>query len=121
MPRAARLHPTRRVRHLTFPAIEVVGGLLTPDIVARIAEPSGDAATRQAYGIPEGLELRDEIARAFRMAEAQWSRFDAGHATNPALSRTFVPAFLRSVFGFDDLVPVPPVRLGERAFPIGHA
>ncbi len=121
MARAARLHPTRRVRHLTFPAIEVVGGLLTPDIVARIAEPAGDAATRQAYGIPEGLELRDEIARAFRMAEAQWNRFDNGHKANPALACTFAPAFLKSVFGFDDLLPVPPAHVGERVFPIGHA
>ena len=121
MPRTARLRPTRRTRHLTFPTIEVVGGLLSPDIVARVAEPASDAATRKAYGIPEGLELRDEIARAFRMAEAQWSRFDDGHIANPALANTFVPDFLKSVFGFDDLAPVPPVRLGERVFPIGHA
>lgn len=120
MPSAARLHPTRRVRHLTFPAIEVVGGLLTPDIVARIAEPAGDAATRKAYGIPEGLDLRDEIARAFRMTEAQWSRFDNGHEANPTLACSFAPAFLKSVFGFDDLLPVLPVRVGERVFPIGH-
>lgn len=121
MPRTARLRPTRRTRHLTFPTIEVVGGLLSPDIVARVAEPSSDAATRKAYGIPEGLELRDEIARAFRMAEAQWSRFDDAHKANAALANTFVPDFLKSVFGFDDLAPVPPVHLGERMFPIGHA
>jgi hypothetical protein len=121
MPRAARLRPTRRTRHLTFPTIEVVGGLLSPDLIASIAEPGSDAATRKGYGIPEGLVLRDEIARAFRMAEAQWSRFDEGHKANPALALTFVPEFLRSVFGFDDLLPVPPVRLGERVFPIGHA
>lgn len=121
MPRAVRLRPTRRTGRLTFPTIEVAGGLLSPDLIAGIAEPGSDAATRKAYGIPDGLVLRDEIARAFRMAEAQWSRFDDGHKANPALALTFVPEFLSSVFGFDDLLPLPPVRLGARVFPIGHA
>lgn len=119
--RAARPRPTRRAQRLTFPAIEVAGGLLTPDIVAGIAETSGDADTRDAYGIPDGLDLRDEIARAFRMAEAQWNRFDAGHAADPDLSGRFVPAFLSSVFGFDDLADAPPVEKGDRVFPIGQA
>ncbi|NBC32287.1 MAG: N-6 DNA methylase [Alphaproteobacteria bacterium] len=121
MARTARPRPTRRARQLSFPAIEVAGGLLTPDMVARIAEPAGDAADRRAYGIPEGLELRDEIARAFRMAEAQWARFDAGHAADPEMARAVLPGLLRDVFGFADIAPVAPVHNNDRVFPIGHA
>ncbi len=33
--------------------------------------------TRRGYGIPEGRKLREEIGRAYRMAEAEWIGFDA--------------------------------------------
>ncbi len=121
MARTVRPRPTRRARQLSFPAIEVAGGLLTPEMVARIAEPAGDATDRRAYGIPEGLELRDEIARAFRMAEAQWARFDAGHAADPEIAQALLPRFLSAVFGFNDLAPVAPAHTHDRVFPIGHA
>jgi hypothetical protein len=120
MPRISRPRPRRRQQQLSFSAIEIVGGLLTPDILARIAEPDGDARTRRGYGIPDGLELRDEIARAFRIAEAQWARFDAARDGNPGLPARFVPDLLRTVFGFDDLAETAPVHKGERVFPIRH-
>ena len=116
-----RPRPTRRQQRLSFGAIEIVGGLLTPDVFNRIAAPEGDAETRRGYGIPEGLDLREEIARAYRMAEAQWTGFDAAKDRDLSLPARFVPQFLGAVFGFDDLGPVGPVRIGERVFPIGHA
>ena len=93
--------------------------LLTPDVFNRIAAPEGDAETRRGYGIPEGLDLRDEIARAYRMAEAHWTGFDAAKDGDLSLPARFVPQFLAAVFGFDDLGPLAPVRMGEREFPIG--
>ena len=123
--RSTRPRPARRHQRLTFPAIEIVGGLLTPEIVTRLAEPDGGAGTRKGYGIPEGLDLRDEIARAFRIAEAQWSRFEAAREGQPFAARGFVDPLLREVFGFKDLSPVPTVTKGAgdgaRIFPIGHA
>ena len=116
-----RTKPMRRQQRLSFAAIEIVGGLLTPDVFNRIAAPEGDAETRRGYGIPEGLDLREEIARAYRMAEAQWTAFDAGKDGDLTLPARFVPQFLGAVFGFDDLAPVRPDRMGEREFPIGHA
>ena len=118
--RRTRTRPNRRDQRLSFAAIEIVGGLLTPDVFNRIATPSGDAETRRGYGIPEGLDLRDEIARAYRMAEAQWTAFDAARDSDAGLPERFVPQFLGAIFGFDDLVPAGPVLKGERAFPIGH-
>lgn len=119
--RRTRTRPTRRQQRLSFTAIEIVGGLLTPDVFNRIAAPEGDAETRSRYGIPEGLDLRDEIARAYRMAEALWTGFDAAKDGDTSLPARFVPQFLEAIFGFDDLAQVRPVRMGDRMFSIGHA
>jgi hypothetical protein len=119
--RRTRPRPTRRQQRLSFAAIEIVGGLLTPDVFNRIAAPEGDAETLRGYGIPDGLDLRDEIARAYRMAEAQWTGFDAAKDNDLSLPARFVPKFLGAVFGFGDLCPAAPVQMGERVFPIGHA
>jgi len=120
MPRPVRTRPRRQHARLGFSAIEVIGGLLSPELLAKIAEPSGDAETRQSYGIPKGLELRDEIARAYRIAEAQWAKFEAARDGDAMLPLRFVPEFLRDVLGFDDLERTPAVSIGERRFPIGH-
>jgi hypothetical protein len=114
-----RPRPTRRQQRLSLAAIEIVGGLLTPDVFNLIAAPESNAETRRDYGIPDGLDLRDEIARAYRMAEALWSGFDAVKGRDLSLPARFVPQFLATVFGFNDLGPVDPVRMGERMFPIG--
>ena len=120
-PRTSRARPRRRQQHLGFAAIEIVGGLLTPDVLNRIAAPEGNAEVRRGYGVPDGLELRDEIARAYRIAEAQWTRFDAVKDENASLPARFVPEFLASVLGFDDISTAIPVQRGDRRFPIGHA
>jgi hypothetical protein len=117
----SRPRPTRRQQRLSFAAIEIVGGLLTPDVFNQIASPEGDAKTERDYGVPEGLDLRDEIARAYRMADRQWAGFDAAKDGNLSLPARFMPQFMEALFGFDDIGPVGTARMGEREFPIGHA
>lgn len=119
--RSSRTRPKRRHHQLSFAAIEITGGLLTPDSLSKIADPDSDAATRRGYGVPEGLDLRDEIARAFRIATHMWKRFDAARRTDPLVTRQVLPDLLKQAFGFDTLVAVQPAHKGERVFPLGHA
>lgn len=123
--RTTRLRSSRRAVHLEFGAIEIIGGLLTPDIVARIAAFEAHGQDEHSYRVPDGLKIRDEIARYFRIAEALWAKFDAARATNPAAnpaaSEKFALDLLQQCFGFDTLKPQATVRLGEREFPVVHA
>ena len=83
---STRRRSSRRTPRLDFAAIQITGALLTPDIVARIASFDAADQTEEAYGVPPGLKIRDEIARYFRIAEALWHQFEAARAKSPAAS-----------------------------------
>lgn len=119
--RTTRLRSSRRSVRLDFGAIEIIGGLLTPDIIARIAAFEAHGQNEESYSVPPGLKIRDEIARYFRIGEALWARFDAARASSPAASEKFVLDLLKQCFGFDTLRPQAAIHMGEREFPVRHA
>ncbi len=120
-PRSTRSRQSRRTARLDFAGLEIVGALLTPDIVTRLAAFEANDQSEESYEIPAGLKLRDEIARYYRIGEALWSRFEATRGQGAALSERFVLDLLRHCFGFDSIEPQPITRLGEREFPVRHA
>ena len=65
---------------LAFEAISIEGGLLSPDWLARVAQLQAANQTDADYAVPKGLNLRDEIGRYWRMAQAHWKDFAAGQA-----------------------------------------
>src|SRR5271165_4689149 len=119
--RPTRTRQSRRVARLEFAGLEIVGALLTPDIVARLAAFEANDQSEENYQIPTGLRLRDEIARYYRIGEALWSRFEAGGEQSSAVSERFVLDLLRQCFGFDSIKPRATTRLGEREFPVRYA
>lgn len=119
--RTTRIRSSRRAVRLDFGAIEIIGGLLTPDIIARIAAFEAQGQDEESYRVPPGLKIRDEIARYFRIGEALWAKFSAARAASPAASENFALALLQQCFGFDTLKPQTTVRMGEREFPVRHA
>jgi hypothetical protein len=116
-----RLGSARRAIRLEFGAIEIVGGLLTPDMIARIAALNAHGQDPESYGVPPGLKIRDDIARYFRIAEALWTKYLSARAATPSASTRYANDLLKLCFGFDSLTACADVRMGERVFPIGHA
>jgi len=113
-----------REAQLAFEALAIEGGLVSADWLSRAAQLQAGAQSEADYRIPKGLNLRDEIGRYWRIAEAHWSDFAAGRAAGGeprALSERFVHALLRDVFGFTSLASAAPVTIGERSYPIGAA
>lgn len=100
----------RRVRHAVpaFDAIAVEGSLIAPAMLARIAAAGEDEKTRADYRIPKGLTLRDEIARYFRIGQAQFRDFARREKPSNKATVEFVAALLRDVFGFADVTPAWP-------------
>lgn len=115
----------RRDTRLAFEALSIEGGLLSPDWLARVAALEAGGQTEADYRVPKGLQLRDEIGRYWRIAQAHWSEFAAGRgsAATPeasrALAERFVAALLRDSFGFVSLRPVDPLLIADRRYPIG--
>lgn len=113
---------SRRPSALEFDAISIEGGLLPAEWLARVAALKAPQQSPTDYGIPRGLNLRDELGRYWRIAEAHWADFAATRerAVDPhALSQRFVLAMLRDVFGVADLqVQTQPHTLNERQYPL---
>lgn len=115
---ARRPQRISRAAELAFDAITIEGGLLATDWLARAAQLKAPHQNPADYGVLKGLELRDEIGRYWRIAQALWAEFEAGRKTKAepnALARRFVVSLLRDAFGFGDLVEAPPLR-AERLF-----
>ncbi|GGE43136.1 hypothetical protein GCM10011367_17260 [Marinicauda pacifica] len=110
----------RSAGRLELEAVSIIGGLLSPDLVNRVAKFEASQTKPENYEVKPGLALRDEIARAFRIAQAHWEKFEASRE-NLAASEHFVLNLLTDCFGFEGIEKRGTVHLNGRDFPIRHA
>lgn len=113
----ARLRKDRTAAPI-FDAIEVEGALVSPAMLARIAQHQAEEQTDTAYGVPKGLTLRDEIARYFRIGQAMFEELTASETPSAAATLNFVERLLRDVFGFLDVTRIGTRVLKDRQFTI---
>ena len=96
----------RDAPQLAFDAIAIEGGLLPADWLGKVALLQATHQDAADYGIPKGLNLRDELGRNWRMAEAHWNDFAVAQKQSHdahVVTMRFVTSLLRDVFGFTDL------------------
>jgi hypothetical protein len=120
----ARRKVRTREAQLAFEALSIEGGLLSPEWLSKVAQLQAGLQSESDYRIPKGLNLRDEIGRYWRIAQAHWLEFAEGRKSNAdpkALADRFVTSLLREAFGFASLAETAPVIVAERSHPIGHA
>src|SRR5690606_24286006 len=107
---------------LQFDALALEGGLFPAEWLAKVAALEAPAQAPADYWIKKGLELRDEITRYWRIAEALWGEFCAARAQpghDPvAVTRSFTRQLLADVFGFEDLREGGIRGIDGRRFPI---
>ncbi|RKG87105.1 Eco57I restriction-modification methylase domain-containing protein [Corallococcus terminator] len=121
---AAKRKTKAREAQLAFEALSIEGGLLSPEWLSKVAQLQAGTQAEADYRIHKGLNLRDEIGRYWRIAQAHWADFKSGReakADPKATAERFVLALLRDAFGFTALAPVGPAVLQERTYPIGYA
>lgn len=100
---------------LAFEAVSIEGGLLTADFLARVAALEAPAQQPAAYRLPKGLQVRDEIGRAWRIAVAQVADLDRATG-RPARERALM-GLLRDAFGWASLKAAgEPLELEGRQF-----
>ena len=106
---------------IAFEALSIEGGLLGAEWLGRVAQLQAPAQEPADYHIPKGLEIRDEIARGWRIAQACFHEFEAGRASGgdaPALAGQFMEALLRDALGFASLAGAAPGTIGDRVYPV---
>lgn len=121
---AARRKTRSGAAQLAFEALSIEGGLLSPEWLSKAAQLQAGTQAEADYRIPKGLNLRDEIGRYWRIAQAHWADFKTARDVGTdarATAERFVLALLRDAFGFAALAPAAPVVLQERTYPIGQA
>jgi hypothetical protein len=107
-----------RTSGVPFDAITVEGALISPAMLARVAQHQAGAQTEADYGIPKGLTLRDEIARYFRIGQAMFRELTVTETPSTFATVNFVEKLLRDVFGLADICRLGTRTVGERQFAI---
>lgn len=119
---APRRKTAQHQARLAFEALSIEGALLSPEWLAKVAQLQAEQQSGPDYRVPKGLNLRDEIGRSWRIAQAYWSELRAGlqaNADGAVLAEKFVTALLKESLGFQSLVAAPPLELGGRQFNVG--
>ncbi len=106
-----------RSPQLEFDAVRVEGALITPDYLAKVAALETLHQAPTDYGVPRGLQVRDEIGRAWRIGEAHWR--DIQGAKGAVARSRAVMALLRESFGWTSLVTATTaLERGGRSYPL---
>lgn len=93
----------RRANDTGFTAIMIEGGLISPAQLALIAATPPDLKTASDYNCPKGTNLRDEITRYFRIAQAHWQAYARIDNPNALQVAQFARTLLEGAFGFEHL------------------
>ena len=109
---------------ISFDALSIEGGLLGADWLGRVAHRQARAQEPADYRIPKGLEIRDEIARSWRIAQSCFRDLEAGLAAGGdarTLAERFVEPLLRDAFGFASIARAEPRTIGEHDYPVAYS
>jgi hypothetical protein len=116
----------RRSKHdHGFVALRIEGGILPPEFLQKIAALEAPRQVEADYGLAKGLKLKDEIGRAWRIAQAEWRDY-AERRQRKDISQPLVGVsgwlnrLLIDVLGYCDLQPCAPMVIGERTFPVNY-
>ena len=106
--------------HVDTLAIE--GGLFTAEWLTKVAAQQAPAQADADYGVRAGFTLREEIALAWRSAQALWSQFNAArvqpHHDTWAVTQRFTTELLRQCFVFQLQQATHPRVIDERHYPV---
>jgi len=107
---------------LGFDTLRLEGGLLLPDLLEKAAQGLAGCQQPEDYHVPRGYTLQEEIGRAYRIAQAQWTAYGADLERTDldatARARAFAVEFLRDALGYAETRATPPRNVGERTFPV---
>jgi hypothetical protein len=93
----------KRAAEIGLAAINVEGGLISPEKLAEIAATTPDAKAAADYHCPKGTSLRDEVTRYFRIGQAHWQAWSRINRPTVKQTAAFARELLQEAFGFEGL------------------
>ncbi len=109
----------------SFTALQVAGGLLSPEFLTKVARLEAPRQRRADYGLVPSLELKEEIGRYWRIG-SHWhgrylrerQRLDRD-ATKVGIANWLEP-FCSELLRYQDLAPTSSRHFDDREFKISH-
>ena len=107
-----------------FVAITLEGGLFPAEFLNKVAHFDAKHQRPEDYRLARGLQVRAEIERAWRIAQAEWGVYrDASRRVDiavSALAQDWLVRLLKAVLGYEDIARSELCLAGGRAFALSH-
>lgn len=108
-----------------FVALRLEGGILPAEFFQKVAALEAKKQKIFDYRLAKGLNIRDEIGRAWRIAIAEWRDYQEHRIRSNADQyeigvKRWLVALFKQVLGFEDIHPSDCILLAERRFPINY-
>ncbi|MEI4492092.1 N-6 DNA methylase [Mameliella alba] len=95
-----------------WPSLSLEGNLIAPAMIAKIDQRQAPEQSPEEYGVRKGLQIREEIATAFRVGQSHFDAFAKIEHPSAAATSRFIADFFRETFGYTDLaVAAAPIAL----------
>ncbi|WP_347310037.1 Eco57I restriction-modification methylase domain-containing protein [Defluviimonas sp. SAOS-178_SWC] len=95
-----------------WPSLSLEGNLIAPAMIAKIDQRHAPEQSPEEYGVRKGLQIREEIATAFRVGQSHFDAFVKIEQPSAAATSRFIADFFKETFGYNDLaVAAAPIAL----------
>ncbi len=95
-----------------WPSLSLEGNLIAPAMIAKIDQRQAPEQSPEEYGVRKGLQIREEIATAFRVGQSHFDAFAKIEHPSAATTSRFIADFFKETFGYTDLaVAAAPIAL----------
>lgn len=95
-----------------WPSLSLEGNLIAPAMIAKIDQRQAPEQSPEEYGVRKGLQIREEIATAFRVGQSHFDTFAKIEHPSAAATARFIADFFKETFGYTDLaVAAAPIAL----------
>ncbi|MCA0921980.1 Eco57I restriction-modification methylase domain-containing protein [Pseudooceanicola nanhaiensis] len=95
-----------------WPSLSLEGNLIAPAMITKIDQRQAPEQSPEEYGVRKGLQIREEIATAFRVGQSHFDAFAKIEPPSAAATSRFIADFFKETFGYTDLaVAAAPVAL----------
>lgn len=113
---------SQRQAALHVDTLAIEGGLFTAEWLTKVAAQQAPCQADADYGVRAGFSLREEIALAWRSAQALWSQFNTARAQPNhdawSVTQRFTTELLRQCFAFQLQQATHPRVIDERHYPV---
>ncbi|WP_420005327.1 Eco57I restriction-modification methylase domain-containing protein [Arenibacterium sp. LLYu02] len=95
-----------------WPSLSLEGNLIAPAMIAKIDQRQAPEQSPEEYRVRKGLQIREEIATAFRVGQSHFDAFAKLEHPSAAATSRFIADFFKETFGYSDLaVAEAPIAL----------